>query len=321
MKKNLLKIILFFALGFLLTNNFNYARDVKLKIDRVAAKINDTELKTSDLIQRLISKHGYAILENMIVEEIVTMELKKQKLKAVSIKEVDLYIKRILKQLRLTQGGFASIQTFLKNQKITLADFRKKIRREIGIQRILGNTILVTEKEMKDHYEKYKGIYIEPPAKQVVNITIFHRNSPAPTDLRNDISKSEALKLANEIKVAWEKDPKHIDMLWKSKKYFIRGYDRRFGVPLKMKDKKNFIDVFKTPNNQITPVIQDLNGFQIYKVVKDLAGRTLPFTEVQSQIHDKLKSKKVRESLIAGAFDKIKKQYNIQRLLNLKAEK
>lgn len=323
MKKFIYGLVALVALGLLLqvTNNSNIVAKEPAALGKVAAKVNEKELATSDLIKRLLSKHGKAVLENMIQEEIVTLELEKRKLTPVTEKEIDLYIKRIVKQLQLTQGGLANINSFLKNLNMTKSDFRIKVRREIGIQRILGDSIIVTDKEMQEHYDKFKSIYVEPPAKQVINITIFHRNSPAPSDMRNDISKAEAFKLAQEVQALWQKDDKYIDALWETKKYFIRGYKKRFGVPVKLKDKKHFVDVFKTAPNKITPVIEDNNGFQIYKVLNDLAGRTVPFKEVKSNIHDTIKASKVRKSLQAGVFDKIKEKYKVQRFLNLKAEK
>ena len=290
-------------------------------LPKVVAKVGENAISINEYVKRLIDQDGTKTMENIIVEKVIELELIEMKLSAVTENEIDLHINLMEKQLQSTQGPYANIHTFLKNQNMKMGDLRRKTKREIGLRRILGHTLDVSDDEAFKHYEEYKKFYTSPEARRVIAITVFHRESPAPKALQSDRSEAEAKDIAENIRKSWVEDDKYVKMLWETKQYFIRGFDKPFGIPLTMKLEKNYLNVFGTPVGKISEVILDKNGFNIYKVVADLPARVAPFEEVKENVKGELIANKIEKSIQDGEFEKIKKKYKIERYLDLKDDK
>ena len=291
-------------------------------LPKVVVKIGESSVTSDEYVKRLVELDGNKTLENFIVERVIELELTEMKLPQVTDKQIDTHIALMEKQLQTTQGPYANINTFLKNQNIKMVEFRNKIKREIGLRRLLGQAIVVKDEEILKHYEEYKGqYYTMPEARGVIAITIFDRESPAPKSLQTDRSVEEAKKIADGIWKSWSENKDYVKELWDTKQYFIRGYDQPFGVPTTMKKDKDYIEVFNTPIGKLTGVIKDKNGFNIYKIVGDLATKVLPFDEVKERIKNELVANKIEKSIKDGDFEKIKKKYKIEKFLETKEEK
>jgi hypothetical protein len=291
-------------------------------LPKVVVKIGESSVTSDEYVKRLVEVDGNKTLENFIIERVIELELTEMKLPQVTDKQIDTHIALMEKQLQTTQGPYANINTFLKNQNIKMLEFRNKIKREIGLRRILGQAIEVKDEEILKYYEEFKGqYYTMPEARSVIAITVFDRESPAPKSLQTDRSVEEAKKIADGIWKSWSENKDYVKELWDTKQYFIRGYDQTFGVPSTMKKDKDYIEVFNTPIGKLTGVIKDKNGFNIYKIVGDLATKVLPFEEVKERIKNELVANKIEKSIKDGDFDKIKKKYKIEKFLETKEEK
>lgn len=88
-----------------------------------------------------------------------------------------------------------------------------------------------------------------------------------------------------------------------------------------MRLEKNYVNIFNTPIGGISEVILDKNGFNIYRVIEDMPAKTAPFDEVKDQIKTELTANKIEKLMNDGEFEKIKKKYKIERLVELKEDK
>lgn len=290
-------------------------------LPKVLVKIDESTISNSEYLKRLIEQDEGRTLENMVIEKIIELELDANKLPQVTEQQIDGHIKLMERQLQITQGPYANVNTLLQNTNMRMDDLRRKTKREIGLRRILGNLIVVTPEEVSKHYEEFKGLYTEPEARRVIAITVFHRYSPAPRMLQTERSEAEAKELAEKIKKEWDANKDYVKTLWDDKLHFIRGYDTPYGIPVSMKEDKSFVEVFRTPINGITRVITDKNGLHIYKVIADVPARTLPFAEVKEQIIAELTANKIEKSLKDGEFEKIKNKYKVENFLKAKEKK
>jgi hypothetical protein len=290
-------------------------------LPNILVKIDETSISSEAYFKRLIEQDDGRALENMVIEKIIELELTAKKLPQVTEQQIDAHIALMEKQLQITQGPYASINTLLQNTNMRMDDLRRKTKREIGLRRILGSSIEVKPDEIAKHYEEFKSVYTEPEARRVIAITVFNRYSPAPRMLQTDRSEAEAKEIADKIRKEWEADGGFVKTLWDTKKHFIRGYDTPYGIPVSMKEDKSFAEVFKTPIGGVTGVISDKNGLNIYKVVADLPARIVPFSEVQEQIKAELVANKIEKCIKDGEFEKIRSKYKIENYLNKKKEK
>lgn len=154
-------------------------------------------------------------MENLITEKVIELELTALKLPLVTDKQIDAHINLMEKQLQFTQRHYANIETFLQNTKMKMSELRRKSKREIGLRRVLGNSIEVKNEEVLKYYEEFKGqYYTSPEARRVIAITVFHRESPAPKMLRTDRSEAEAKAIAEEIRKSWVANKDYVKSLW-----------------------------------------------------------------------------------------------------------
>lgn len=291
-------------------------------LPKVVVKVGESTISNDDLVKRLLEEDGSRILDNLIAEKVIELELTAMKLPLVSEKQVDGHISLMEKQLQMMQGPYANIDTFLANTKMKMSDLRRKAKREIGLRRILGHAIEVKDEEVLKHYDEFKTqFYTSPEARRVVAITVFHRESPAPKMLQTDRTEAEAKSIAEGIRKSWVENPDYVKTLWDTKQHYIRGYDQPYGVPMTMRQEKNFVSVFNTPIGKITDVILDKNGFNIYRVVEDLPARVIPFDEVKERIKNELIANKIEKAINDGEFEKIKKKYKVERFVDLKEPK
>lgn len=291
-------------------------------LPKVVVKIGPTSISSDEYVSRLIERDDNKSIENLINEKVIELELKELKLPFVTEKDIDNYIDLMEKQLKLMQGQYANINTFLQNTKMKMSELRQKTKREIGMRRILGQAIEVKEEEMLKYYENFKGqFYTFPEARRVIAITVFHRESPAPKMLQTDITEAEAKKIAENIRKSWVEKDDYVKTLWDAKQHFIRGYDEPYGIPTTLKTDKNFSQVFATDQGKITEVILDKNGFNIYKVIEDMPSKVMPYEKAKDNIKNELISNKIGKALEEGAFENIKKKYKIERFDKAKEEK
>lgn len=291
-------------------------------LPKVVVKIGESTISNDDLVKRLLEEDGVKILENLIAEKIIDLELTAMKLPLVAEKHIDGHISLMEKQLQFMQGPYANIETFLKNTKMKMSELRRKAKREIGLRRILGNLIEVKDEEVLKQYEEFKAqYYTQPEARRVVAITVFHRESPAPKMLQSDRSEAEAKTIAENIRKSWVESTDYVKTLWDTKQHYIRGYDQPFGVPTTMRQEKQFVNVFNTPIGKISEVILDKNGFNVYRVIEDMPAKVIPFDQAKERIKNELIANKIEKAINDGEFEKIKKKYKIERLVELKEDK
>lgn len=291
-------------------------------LPKVVVKIGESSITSDDFVKRLMDQDGAKVLDTLITEKVIDLELTAMKQPLITEKQIDTYISLMEKQLQLNQGPYASIETLLQNTKMKMSELRRKTKRELGIRRILGQAIEVKDDEVLKYYEEFKGQYFTTPeAKRVIVITVFHRESPAPKVLQTNLSESEAKAIAEGIRKSWVENNDHVKTLWDNKQYYILGYDQPYGIPVSMRQDKSFVKVFNTPIGQITEVILDKNGFNIYKVVGDMPASTIPFDQTKERIKTELIANKIEKAMKDGEFEKIKKKYKIERLVEVKEEK
>ena len=254
------------------------------------------------------------ILHQMIDDEILMRRAEKLGLLATD-EEVDRKFNEI--KSPFTQEEF---DKRLQEKKITLADFKRDIRRSITVEKVLnkevGSKINVTDQDITDYYNAHKGEFnLIEPQYHLAQIMVTPTPNPQAHN-QNDKAQNEA-DARKKIQMIANRLDSGDDFATLAMKYSedpeTSGNGGDLGtVPesgLKGTDPATRDTVMKLKPGQYSPIISVVNpstrqalGFRIVKLVaKEPAGqRELADPRVQqairSQLHDR------REQLLKAAY-------------------
>ncbi|MDP1809169.1 MAG: peptidyl-prolyl cis-trans isomerase [Actinomycetota bacterium] len=231
-----------------------------------------------------------ASLDALITEELLRQEAKKENIK-VPEAEIDAKIAQV-KKMFPDQKQFDQV---LKQQGITEAELRTKASEQIMAEKMLkkvtGN-ITVSDKEMKDFYEKNKASMTTPAQKHWRQIVV------------KDKAKADALlsRLKDDADFAKLAKANSIDETSKN-----NGGDLGPGVDLPP-DVASAVKDVKV--NELSDVVKSADGYHIYQLVELKPARQKSFAEVKSQIKQYLEQNQQRAKFTAW-LDTLKKKAKI----------
>jgi len=133
-------IVLLIVLGYVLFKN----KDLYL-----AGSYNGKPVFAWDLNSRLKQRFGSQVLDEIINEKIVLDEAAKKNIN-VSPDEINKKVSEIEKSL----GNKTAFDEALKQQGLTIEEFRNQIKLRLVVDKIVGSDVKVTEKEVDDYLTK-----------------------------------------------------------------------------------------------------------------------------------------------------------------------
>ncbi|MGA1864272.1 MAG: peptidylprolyl isomerase [bacterium] len=207
---------LFLIFGLCLFSTYGFAKPVL--IDGILAVVNGEIITLSDLMlreKRLYGAEGSyndltgdairelreKILQDLINEKLMINEAERMKLSPTEEE-----IKKNIYQIK-TDNGFHSDEEFdsaLARDGMNRKDFEKDISEEISLfrvhQRILNQSMQVTDREIREYYETEW-----PGNKEAAKVEISHILLKCPENNRPEKGK-EIIKKANDIIKQWEQE-------------------------------------------------------------------------------------------------------------------
>ncbi|QQG43893.1 MAG: SurA N-terminal domain-containing protein [Candidatus Roizmanbacteria bacterium] len=118
----------------------------------IAAIVNGQPISRLEVIKELEKQGGQRTLESLITKNLILQEARKNKIN-ISSKELDEEIKKIESQVS-KQGQ--NLDQLMAAQGITRDLLKEQIRVQKIIEKILGNKITVTDKEVDDYIQNNK---------------------------------------------------------------------------------------------------------------------------------------------------------------------
>ena len=134
----------------------------------IAATVNGKSVSRLAVLKKLEKQGGKKILETMITEAIIQQEAEKRKI-VISQKDVDAEMKKI--EANVTSQG-STLDQALQNQGMTKNDLTKEIKIQLMLQKMAGNDIKISDKEIDDFISANKnqqGFDREIPREQAVS--------------------------------------------------------------------------------------------------------------------------------------------------------
>ena len=209
----------------------------------------------------------------------------------VDTKRIDDDIKKEEKQY----GGKDQFESMLKQQGMTLDDYKEQKRLSAYQKQLLNDKIKVSDKEIKDDTKKASHILIKV------------KSDSDKEGLSDKKAKAKAEKIQKEV----EKNPNKFDELAKkesmdsasAKKVGSLGYV----IKGQMVDKFDKA-LFKLKEGQISDIVKTEYGYHIIK-----ANKEDDFNKQKSQLKTKIIEQKVQKNpkLLTNAYKDLLKEYNV----------
>ncbi|WP_049431531.1 foldase protein PrsA [Staphylococcus hominis] len=209
----------------------------------------------------------------------------------VDTKRIDDDIKKEEKQY----GGKDQFESMLKQQGMTLDDYKEQKRLSAYQKQLLNDKIKVSDKEIKDDTKKASHILIKV------------KSDSDKEGLSDKKAKAKAEKIQKEVK----KNPNKFDEL--AKKESMDSASAKKGGSLGYVIKGQMVDkfdkaLFKLKEGQISDIVKTEYGYHIIK-----ANKEDDFNKQKSQLKTKIIEQKVQKNpkLLTNAYKDLLKEYNV----------
>lgn len=118
----------------------------------IAATVDGTRISRLTVIERLEKTSGKNVLNSLITEKLIANEAKAKGI-SVSDDEINAEIKNA--QAQVAQQGL-TLEEALKQQGMTMADFKAQIILRKDVEKLVGNNISVTDEEVAQYIKDNK---------------------------------------------------------------------------------------------------------------------------------------------------------------------
>lgn len=209
----------------------------------------------------------------------------------VDTKHIDDDIKKEEKQY----GGKDQFESMLKQQGMTLDDYKEQKRLSAYQKQLLNDKVKVSDKEIKDDTKKASHILIKV------------KSDSDKEGLSDKKAKAKAEKIQKEV----EKNPNKFDDI--AKKESMDSASAKKGGSLGYVIKGQMVDkfdkaLFKLKEGQISDIVKTEYGYHIIK-----ANKEDDFNKQKSQLKTKIIEQKVQKNpkLLTNAYKDLLKEYNV----------
>ena len=119
----------------------------------IAALVNGQQVSRIEIVKELEKRDGKNAISAIVNKMLISQEAKKKNIE-VDQKEIDADTKKIEESLK-KQGQ--NLDAALSAQGMTKKDFEAQLRLRKSVEKLLGDSIKVTDKEVDDYIEKNKA--------------------------------------------------------------------------------------------------------------------------------------------------------------------
>ena len=273
-----------FTLG-MIGNNVILGSDVKVD-KNVVAVVNGEELSRGELADLLIDMYGNEGLGLLIRRTLVKQESSKRNITVTEeevIKRIEALVDGQIRQ-QMKKGGLKdedALKRELEKAKLTLEQYRKNIQKkfkltngqveaEILAEKIIKQTIKITDEELREAYEEQLGEKIL--ARQIVLRT-----------LRDAERNLERIKTGADFEALAKKES--VDRNAASRGGKMRPFGPKGTIGKEVADLKN---------GEVSEIIKTDSGYHIIKIEKRIPRSMKKFSEVKEDLVKLLTAQKVQ---------------------------
>jgi len=246
-----------------------------LLVDKSVAVVNGEKITKESLYQKMFSRSGQDVLEELISQKLIDQEAAKQ---GITVSEAE-----IQKQVdQFVAEQFPSREVFLmtlQQYQLTENDFRDSMRLDLLTKKLLAGKVQVTEDEVKQYYETHQDEFNQKEMVRASHILVATEQE-AQAVLKNLKEGADFSKLAQE---------KSIDNSTADKGGDLGFFERGKMVP-------EFEKVaFSLPVDATSEPVKSSFGYHVIRVQEKRPAKQFTFAEVKTQVEEKVKESKISE--------------------------
>lgn len=231
-----------------------------------------------------------AVLDSLINEKITKQQIIKSGIKGAE-KDVDEAIEKVKRENNLTQE---ELLYSLKQEGITLTEYREKMEREIQrfqlVNHEVKSRIVITEEEMRNYYQEHAREYAETHEVRLARIFLKVRN---PDDREET---AQVRNLGIEI-LEWLKEGRDFSKMARihsqgpaASEGGDLGWVKVSELAPRLREKVAKLSAGEHTDLDLAP-----SGFQIIKLIEEKRGEIKPFEKVRDVIYSRLFGEKVEK--------------------------
>jgi peptidyl-prolyl cis-trans isomerase SurA len=286
---------IFFLCIFLMMLSFSVQAEV---VDEVVAVVNNEVITLSELVRVAQVHFSNAdpsryreVLEKLIDQKLIDQASKDMSIK-VSEKEIDAMIQGFKENNKITD---VQLKDALQQQGLTWEEYRKEIREGIRRNQVIGqmvrSKISVSEKEIKDYYQKHPNDFFEPAQVKLEQIS-FPVPDQATPEKKKAVSQTaeESLK---KIKSGedFQKVAQRLNLPENNTACDVGVYKK--GELMNSLDQ----EAFALKPGEISKVISTDKGYCIVRVLERSEEKTKKIEEAHEAISNYLLQQKMEDKL------------------------
>ncbi len=307
-----LTVICFFLFG-----TYAYAGGI-VYTDGIAVKVNSdiiTQSEIEDQLKRILRQKKISfddkarikeertnLVKNMINEILIRGEGKKKGI-IIEKNEVTKAIENTKKKNKLSDEVFAMM---MKNQGITMEEYRKKIKQQLLSSRVVGqevnSKIILNESDLREEYNKNKNDYRTEREVEVEHILLMVKPDAA------DYEVESARKKLEEIQEKIKQGASFEAMAKRYSEDPSKGENGSIGFIKRGTTVPQFEEVaLKLPVGSVSDIVRTGFGFHLIKVVAEKERRQLSYEEAKEIVRKRLYKKKFN-AFFAKWIKKVRKR-------------
>ena len=144
--------------------------------DEAAAKVNGETITEAELIEELMSRHGYAVLETMI-EALAIRQKAEERGISVTTEQIEARYQQARRDIiaAAPPSQLSEAQVFamwLARRSLNHETFREEVELQLLLEGMVKDQVKVTAREVAEYYESHRQQLERPEAVRVCHITV-----------------------------------------------------------------------------------------------------------------------------------------------------